>query len=113
MDCRTTEMYSAIIQAVKDRVPNLRVTKFTCDFEAALVNSIRQHFINVRVVGCWFHMIKASILFICTIIIYSTLVKVSNSTFATFWKSIRHFPPVFPFHCASRIQMSTTETTID
>ena len=58
MNRRTTELYNAIWQFLRQRLPDFNVRNFTSDFEIALVNALRENFPNARIIGCWFHLIK-------------------------------------------------------
>ena len=59
MNTKLENIYSDILKYINtellEKNINNKNTTFTCDFETAIINSIRSVFKNVRIIGCYFH----------------------------------------------------------
>lgn len=63
---KTEWIYNESIEYIKSKICTnnkgcLNVKTVTCDFEQGLINAIKNNFIDVTIVGCYFHKKKCLI----------------------------------------------------
>ena len=52
-------LYTAVLLAIHELVPEFNPSIPMCDFEKASRNAFKTVFANIIIVGCWFHYTKA------------------------------------------------------
>ena len=58
MRAKNEHLYTAVIAAVRDYIPEFNPSIVMCDFEKASRNAFIV-FPYINIVGCWFHFTKA------------------------------------------------------
>ena len=61
MTCKTQEMYEAVFGKILEAVPTMNPEVVTSDFEQASRNAVKMVFPNIRVAGCSFHFMQATL----------------------------------------------------
>lgn len=59
MTRKTADAYRAVFKFVEERLFKMEPGEFMTDFEDGMRLAIRQHWPNVRIRGCWFHLKRA------------------------------------------------------
>ena len=59
MTAKNEQLYTAVIAAVRDYIPEFNPSIVMCDFEKASRNAFISLFPYANIVGCWFHFTKA------------------------------------------------------
>ena len=53
---KSTQVYTRLLQALKDLEPRLAPKTLMSDFEQAAIRAFEQEFLNVSITGCFFHL---------------------------------------------------------
>ena len=61
MESTYKEIFKFILENILKNKINTKNLTITCDFETAMINSIKDTFIDARIVGCYFHFLQALI----------------------------------------------------
>jgi len=63
---KSSEVYELMFSVLKNKLGNVKVTQVVCDFEQAVLNTVKQVFPQVEITGCLFHSRKAIWTHICS-----------------------------------------------
>ena len=56
---KSSEVYELMFSILKNKLGEVKVTQVVCDFERAVLNTVKQEFSQVDITGCLFHSRKA------------------------------------------------------
>ena len=56
---KSSEVYELMFSILKNKLGEVKVTQVVCDFERAVLNTVKQEFPQVDITGCLFHSRKA------------------------------------------------------